>query len=140
MRTLTLLILILSIASAAPSQDSLRPIVVDSREKELKRTAYRLRIPVEQLRNARRALEEATETAERLQPSPPNEVSSLGRLWLYTNRSAALARLESLGAKLHDRAEQSTESAVYHSATSAAWSLLWAVVELDAGRAIDFLR
>lgn len=99
-------------------------VFVNSSSKELKRTAHRLRIPVNQLKNAREALQEATNLAIKTEPPPINQLSNLVRAWQNINRSNAKGVVDSFIQDLRAQAAQPKDFSAYQTATSAAISLL----------------
>jgi hypothetical protein len=110
--------------------------VADSDAKELKRTAHRLRIPVDQLRKARLVLEEATELAGRADPDPQLG-ASLARTWLMFERRAAPAKIELLLAAPRLRAQEADALPAYRAAISAAQAVLVILAEVDESRAFE---
>ena len=70
----------LALSFTPPAAQEGKLIVVNVDSKDLKRTACRLRIPVERVKNAREALQEATDLAKRVRPIQANSVSQLGKL------------------------------------------------------------
>jgi hypothetical protein len=99
-------------------------VFVNSSSKELKRTAHRLRIPVDQLRKAREALQEATNLAIKTDPPPVNQLSNLVRSWQNINRSNANGVVDSFIQDLRAQAAQPKDVSAYQTATSTAMSLL----------------
>ncbi len=61
--------------------------VVNSNDKELRRSAHRMRITPERLRQARRALEEATGIVGRMDPVPVPQLGQLSSLWPQVHRT-----------------------------------------------------
>ncbi len=101
-----------------------RVVFVNSAEKELKRTAHRMRIPVDQLKNAREALQEATDLATKIEPAPISQLSSIASSWTNINRSKAKGIIDSIIHDLRALAAQPADFSAYQNATSAAMSLL----------------
>jgi hypothetical protein len=99
-------------------------VFLNSSSKELKRTAHRLRISVDQLKNAREALQEATNLAIKTEPPPINQLSNLVRAWQNINHSNAKGVVDSFIQDLRAQAAQPANYSAYQMATSAAMSLL----------------
>jgi hypothetical protein len=102
----------------------IKVILVDVKSKELKRTAHRMRIPVEQLRNARQTLQEATDLALKLEPVPVEQYSSLGQSWTQLNPGKAKTQIEQLIEGLRRLAQKPPDAQTYQRATSAAVALV----------------
>jgi hypothetical protein len=130
-----LLVLVTAAVPAALTQSG-RVEVADSGAKELKRTAHRLRMPVENLRKARAVLEEATELARRPE-IPMQSAAMLGFMWVQYQRSAAPAKLELLLAGPRRRAQEADDLAAYKAAITAAQPTLAQLAEVDAERATE---
>ncbi len=105
--------------------------IVSAESKELKRTALRLRISVQQLKNARSTLQSATELAWTMDPVPYNQFRSIGSLWSRLHRHADRA-LESMIWRLADDASSTSDPSVYQRSTSAAQGLLNSLSQLDS--------
>ena len=116
-----------------------RVSVVDPTAKEAKRTAHRLRMPLDQLQHARAALEEATELARR-SDAPLERIGALGFPWVQYHRGAAVAKLELVLASLRTRAQEAVGREEYTQASAAAQQLLTALAELDADRALELIQ
>lgn len=114
--------------------------LAQSTSKELKRTAHRLRIPVEQLKNARAALQEATDLSRRLSPVPMMLLSQMGDAWIQLDRSKASSAIESIYTQLSDSAAKSTSFAAYQQATGAAQGLMGPLADLDPDKALQLIR
>ena len=110
--------------------------IVDGDSKELKRTAHRLRISVQQLKNARSALQSATELAWKMEPVPYNQLRSIGSLWSRLHRHADRV-LESMIRQLADDAFSTSDPSVYQQSTSAALGLLNSLSQLDSDLALE---
>jgi hypothetical protein len=106
-------------------------ILINSNSKELKRAAHRLRIPVEQLKNARQALQEATELAPLVDPYPFDQLGNLAQSWQRLNRPKAKTVINSFIQDLRLKASQPENIAMYQRATSAAMSLAQIINEND---------
>src|SRR5437867_11517901 len=87
--------------------------VVSSNDKELRRSAHRLRIAPERLRQARRALEEATGIVGSMNPMPGAQLDQLGSLWPQIHHTAARQRLEQLSTELRRAAADAPDAAAY---------------------------
>jgi hypothetical protein len=97
-------------------------VIVNTASKELKRTARRLRIPVEQLKKARQALQEATDLVKKTKPFPSSQLSSLKESWRQLNRSRAKEVDDSFIQDLRSEAAHAADFNAYQQATSAAMS------------------
>ena len=122
------------IASLALGQDSPRPGRASTDSKELKRTARRMRMSEQQLKNLREILTEATDLALRLDP-PPNNLSMLGGQWMQIDRGRAPDTFERIMANLKDRAFRASDAESYSRISQAARGILSALLQLDADRA-----
>ncbi len=130
---------ILCIAFSAFAQES-KVIVARAGSKELKRSAHRLRIPVEQLKNARQALQEATDLAGKIKPYPMMHVFSLANSWQQLNRSKMKAVVDSFIQDLRSEAAQAADPQTYMQATTTAMSLMQSYAELDYEKLQQALR
>jgi hypothetical protein len=92
--TLSLTLLAIQIATAY-GQD-VKITAAGKSAKESKRTAHRMRIPVDRLTNLREALQTATDLARRLNPVPAQQMNHLGQLWVQLNRPQAASAIQSL--------------------------------------------
>jgi hypothetical protein len=91
-----LLMAVLSLCLTIPAFPSASAYSGDKNaDKELIRTAHRLRIPVEQLKNARKSLQEATDLANSMEPFPVNEIDNLAQSWNRLEPSRAEGVIES---------------------------------------------
>ncbi len=117
-----------------------RVIVEKPGGKELKRAAHRLHIPADQLRNARAALQEATDLSRRLDAAPASVVAQLGDSWIQINRAKAPAAVESLYTLLRASASKASDLSSYQQATSGAQQLLFALAELDSDKATQLIH
>ncbi len=106
--------------------------------KELKRTARRLRISVENLRNARAALKEATTLAQR--STDTAVISQLATSWTRLDKARAPEALENLYAWMRTSAQGATDILTYQRCRSSAQSLLRALAPLDSDRAVALWR
>lgn len=130
---------ILCIAFSAFAQES-KVVVVHAGSKELKRSAHRLRIPVEQLKNARQTLQEATDLAGKIKPYPMMQVYSLANSWQQLNRSKMKTVVDSFIQDLRSEAAQAADPQTYMQATTTAISLMQSNAELDYEKLQQALR
>lgn len=114
--------------------------VVDSGSRELKRTAHSLPMPPEQLKNARSALQEATDLVKQMDPMPQSELDHLARLWVDINRPKAAMVLEGLIEKFRKLALAATDLESYRDCTDRAQSLLKPLAELDPDKGLLLAR
>jgi hypothetical protein len=105
------------------------------KSKDLRRTAHRLHITIEQLTNARTALKEATDLALRQDPPAPNDYSTLARLWVQMNRQESLAMIASLIEQLCKQAQAADDLNAYRKYTTPALQLLYMLFDLDIEKA-----
>jgi hypothetical protein len=115
-------------------------IAASAASKDLKRTAHRLRIPVEQLKDARQALQEATDLVPMIDPYPVDQLSSLVSSWQNLNRSKAKSIADSFIQDLKSRAAQAKDYSSYQRATSAALSLFQSTQDPDYDRILAEIR
>jgi tetratricopeptide (TPR) repeat protein len=106
-----------------------------ARSRDLRRTAHRLRIGIEQLTHARTALREATDLALRQDPPAVSDYSSIARLWVQLDRRDAQAMIASLIGDLCDAAQAAEDLASYRKCTTLALQLLSMLVDLDSEKA-----
>ena len=99
-------------------------VIANSPSKELKRSAHRLRIPVEQLKNAREVLEEAADLIPRIDPYPVEQLSYLLQTCEQVNRPKAKPMLESFLRQLRSQAADCPSFACYARVTSTAVGLM----------------
>jgi len=130
---------ILCIAFSASAQES-RVVVVHAGSKELKRSAHRLRIPVDQLKNARQTLQEATDLARKIKPYPMMQVYSLANSWQQLNRTKMKTVVDSFIQDLRSEAAQAADPQTYMQATTTAMSLMQSNAELDYEKLQQALR
>ncbi len=117
-----------------------RVVVASTASKELKRSAHRLRIPVDQLKNARQALQEATDLVPTIDPYPTEHLSSLVQSWQNLNRSKAKGIVDSFTRDLRSRAAQASDYSSYQRMTSAAISLLQLAADPDYEKILAEIR
>jgi hypothetical protein len=114
--------------------------VVAPGSRELKRTAHWLGMPPEQLKNARSALQEATDLVKQMDPMPQYDLNHLASLWLDINRPKAAAVLEGLIEKVRKLALMATDFEAYRDCADRAQSLLKPLAELDPDRGLLLAR
>jgi len=125
--------------SPAAAQEG-KVVVAKAGSKELKRAAHRMHIPTEQLKNARAALQDATDLARKLDPAPFANYSQLGDTWLQLNRTKAQGVIESLFSQLRASAAKTSVLQEYQQATSAAQQLMFSLGDIDADKAVQLIR
>jgi hypothetical protein len=108
-----------------------RVIVASTASKELKRSAHRLRIPVDQLKNARQALKEATDLVPMIAPYPTEQISSLVQNWQNLDHIKAKDIIDSFIQGLRSQAAQAQDYSSYQRLTSAAMNLFQTTSEPD---------
>jgi hypothetical protein len=106
-----------------------------SPDRDLKRTAHQLRITVEQLKNARAALQEATGYAAH--STDASSLSQLAQSWIRVDRAKAQGAIEAMYAQLRVDAQGASDAVTYQRYMSAAEAVLVALTLLDLDRAID---
>ncbi len=124
------------LCSLALAQDG-KVTVVNTESRDLKRTARRLRICVDRLKNARTALEEANNVAKRIDPVPASQIVAIGTYWVMLDRSRAVEKMADLLAVLRKSAQAAKELSVYSNSTSAARALLVTLARLDLDKATE---
>ena len=138
-RIASALVLFLFLPLPAIGQEG-RVIIADTSAKELKRTAHRMRISAERLKNARAALQEATELARRLDPVPAQWMNHLGNLWLHCNRSKTATAIESLMSEVRSAAESASDLTAYQQSCNAFQGLLQPLMQIDPDKAEQMAR
>ena len=130
-----------------PALSQQRRVEAEGQEtKELKRTARRMRIPVEQLKNARAALQEATDLALHLkmpQGRPMITMTSpgmLGSLWVQIYKSKAPAALEGLLNSARVFAASAPDLPAYNYYSNRAGGLMSAYSQLEPDKALEIAR
>src|SRR5688572_8127273 len=121
-------------ASLALGQDSPRPSRASTDSKELKRTARRMRMSEQQLKNLREILMEATDLGLRLDP-PPNALAMLSGQWIQMDRGRAPDIFERMMANLKDRAFRASDAESYSRISQAARGVLSPFIYVDPERA-----
>jgi hypothetical protein len=132
-------LLFASILTAGFAQEG-RVIVAGSADKELKRAAHRMHMPVEQLKHARELLQQATALARSLDPLPTQRLNNLAQLWLQMNRPYASATIDSLLEDVRRVAGKASDVASYHQISMAFQGLLQPLAELDPDSAAQEVR
>jgi hypothetical protein len=125
-----LIIVVFGFAFSAFPQES-KIIIVNTTSKELKRSAHRLRIPVEQLKKARQTLQEATDLIKTIKPLPISQLYSLRESWRQLNRSKAKGVFDSFIQDLRSEASSAEDLNAYQQATSTAMSLIQSTGDFD---------
>ena len=111
----------------------------DKEEKELKRIAHRMRIPVEQLENARSALQEATDLVITLDPFPTSRINNIVSDWNTLQPSKAESVSEFFVLELQLRAQEAIDDKSYTQATSSATTILNKLVSINYHKAEEIL-
>ncbi|MGA2261950.1 MAG: hypothetical protein ABSH28_10990 [Acidobacteriota bacterium] len=120
---------------SAPSMFGQTVVAIGTQAKELKRAAHQLRISVDHLKNARDALNQATDLAKR--SSDSTVISQLAQDWTRLDKSKAPAALEDLYSWLSTAARDAADAQSYQRSTSAAQALLRSLVSMDSDRAVS---
>ncbi len=115
-------------------------IAVSKTSKELKRAAARLRLPVAQVKNARHALQEATDLAKRMDPYPLDQIHNLANSWLRLNRSKADTIIEGFLKNLRIQAFEPMDIQHYQRLTSTAHMLVGLMAEDDDEYSLSFIQ
>jgi len=115
-------------------------VVVNASSKELRRAAHRLRIPVEQMKNARQTLQEATDLAKKLDPCPAEQFFNLAQGWSQLDKSRSKAILESLIQELRMEAASCADYPCYQRATSIGLSLMQSNSDFDYEKVSQIMR
>jgi hypothetical protein len=119
---LPMLLFVLFFAFPVFAQDS--KFATDSSSKELKRTAHLLHISAQQLKNARQALQEATDLARKMESCPIEQYVNLAQSWNQLNPGKSKEIIESFIQDLRSEAENSNDLLSYNQATSSAMMLV----------------
>ncbi len=114
--------------------------IVNPGSRELKRSAFRLRMPAERLKNARAALQEATDIARLARPIPVRHFFQLGDFWVQLNRAKAEEAINGMLATLRTAAQGATASSQYRDATTAAQMLIGSLSQVDPDQSIQWAR
>jgi hypothetical protein len=139
MKVLPFIACALYFASPILTQEG-KVVLVNSESKDLKRTAYRLRIPVERLKNARQALQDATDLIKRVQPVPAAYVGQISNSWVMLNRPKAKASIKDIFSALRTMAVEAREPKAYTDATAAASQVLTMLAQLDPDEALRLTK
>ncbi len=115
-------------------------IVVNSTSKEAKRAAHRLHISLDQLKNARSALQEATDLARSMESVGPEQLSKLGESWVDLNRPLAADALIGLIGQMRKSAASATDLQQYQDCMDRAQLLISTLASVDADAALRVLR
>lgn len=117
-----------------------RVAVIRDGDRDLERTAFRLRIPVGQLQQARRALLEATQILQEIDVDQIQAGRALPHLWLRLDRRQAVQSLEALLNKRSAEVSRSESGAEYEKLLRWAVELASEIAELDPSRARRLLE
>lgn len=115
-------------------------VVLNSSSKELKRTAHRMRIPVDQLKHARETLQEATDLAKKIQPRPTEHYFNLAQGWVNLDKSRSAAMIESLIDDLRSEAADCSDASCYQKLTSVGMMMMQTNQETDYEKMIQLMR
>lgn len=140
LRRLPIVLFALSLAYTCFAQQKPRFEVVNASSKELKRTAHRLRIPVEQLKNAREALKEATDLIRKTDPYPMKQLFNLVQMWTQLDRSRSKEVIDSFINDLRSKAAKCTDLGQYQSITSIGLSLIQQNSTASPEKALQLIR
>ncbi len=124
---------------AAVAQEG-RVIVANASNKELKRTAHRLRMTVDRLKNARDVLQQATDLAGRLDPIPGQRMGNLAQMWLQLYKSKASSSIELMMEEVRRAAAKAPNLAAYQQSCIAFQTLLSPLAQVDSERAAQQAR
>jgi hypothetical protein len=128
-----------SLAFSAFSEESIT-VAANSESKELKRIAHRLHIPVEQLKNARQALQEATDLAMDMKTNSAMPIESICRSWKELNPSNTRKIADAFIHKLRLEAEKAADPIAYIEASSTAISIMRFISEYDFEKVKPFIQ
>jgi hypothetical protein len=109
-------------------------------DRELRRTAHRLHMPEERLKNARTVLRKVTDLAGTLDPVPPESLSQIAEAWVQLDRDRAPGAIETLYAQLATSAAKASDEQKYQQATLTAQGLLTPLADLDYEKALQLVR
>jgi hypothetical protein len=140
LRRLSLVLFAWNLAFACFAQQQPGIVVVNASSRELKRTAHRVRIPVEQLKNARQALKEATDLVKKIDPYPIQQLVNLTQIYAQLDRSKLKAVIESFIHDLRSEAANATTLQRYQLATSAAFALMRTDSDADYDKMLQLIR
>ncbi|MGA2262630.1 MAG: hypothetical protein ABSH28_14495 [Acidobacteriota bacterium] len=106
--------------------------------RELKRTAYRLHISADRLKNAREALRQATDLARHSKDS--RAFDQIGQDWVLIDKDKATDALEDLYGSLKTTARNAPDVGTYAQCQRAASFMLLELAALDSGKAQNLWR
>jgi hypothetical protein len=106
-----------------------------AQSRDLRRTAHRYHITLDQLTRARAALKDATDLAMRQDLPGSTDYSTIARLWVQLDRKNAPGAVASMVGDLSGRAETAADLASYRRIVSQAQQLLYTLFDLDMERA-----
>jgi hypothetical protein len=141
-RTILLLLCITMPGLSTYPQEKI-PGVQIVKPQDLKRTAYRLRISVDRLVNARTALKEATDLALRADADAPDNYGSYGSLaglWIQIDRKKAREMIGTMILDLSSHAQAAENLDSYRNCTSRAQQLLGSLNEIDPEHALQIAQ
>ncbi len=120
---------------SVPSMFGQTVVPVATQAKELKRAAHQLRISVDHLKNARDALNQATDIAKR--SSDATVLSQLSQEWTRLDKSKAPSAIEDLYSWQSTAARDAADAQSYQRSASAAEALLRSLASIDSDRAVS---
>jgi hypothetical protein len=127
--------------SAFPQESTVIGSAGSTASKELKRSARRLNIPVEQLKKARRVLQEATDLAKQIKPLPVSHISGLIGAWQHLNHSNAKELTDYFLKELRSEAANAADFNTYIQATLTALSFVQSYGDAsDYEKALELIR
>jgi hypothetical protein len=112
----------------------------DSEVKELRITAHRLHIPVEQLKNARQALQEATDLSMNSMRDDYSIPRALYSCWRQMNPSRADEIADEFIRTLRSEAVRTTEPLAYQEITGSAVGFMTLITNYDFEKMQPFIR
>jgi len=139
LRGFTLAAIVFCLTLSVPAQEK-KFIVVNRASKDLKRTAARLHVRVEQLKNARLALQKATDLARGMDICPANQIYGIAQSWLQLDRSKASAVIESFIRDLRLEASDPYDIQHYRRVTSTAQMLIGIQAQKDHESAMSQIQ
>ncbi len=125
--------------SPSHAQDQVGRVEV-VKPQDLKRTAHRLRISVEQLANARTALDEATQLALRSDPPVLNDYASLARYWIQLDPKKSGETIGLMISQISRQAQSADTLDSYRKYTAQAQQLLTFLYEKNPDRAMQIVE
>jgi hypothetical protein len=137
----SIFLLFLAAAIAANAQDQTgKVIIVNAGAKELRRTAHKMRIPVEQLKNARSALQDAIDLVKKMDPYPTDQLMNLSQNLVQLNRPKAKSILQGFVQNLRLKAEAASDAQTYQTATSSAMLIMQVNSIFEQGELLDMIQ